>query len=193
MISSSKGWMDTSQRVKPGEPPPLMPTPPLTLEESLDLPDLERAMYYALYRTVGAQWNSRIMGKFETLTMGYRGTVRKCKFDGNVRKVAHVAWENWGDDLSDEAIPHAESIPHAALAAQLDSQQHEISSLRAELVAKADAWNAESLAAEQQAQEKVKAHDLRVSGAVDFLLSSGSGHSRSEALEAVRESLSLLP
>ena len=164
-----------------------MSPPPLALDQTLDLPDLERAVYYALYRGIGAQWNKSMMGKFETLTIGYRDMVRKCKADGNVRKIAHVAWENWFDDLSDE------STPHAALAAQLDYQQNEISSLRAELVAKADARNAESLAAEQQAQEKVKAHDLRISGAVDFLLSSGSGHSRSEALETVRESLPLLP
>ena len=75
----------------------------------------------------------------------------------------------------------------------MDSQQHETSSLRAEIAAQADARNAEALAAEQQAQEKVKAHELRVSGAVDFLLSSGSGHSRSEALKTARESLSRLP
>ena len=135
------------------------------------------------------------MGKFETLTMGYRDTVRKCKVDGNVRKIVHVAWENWGDNLSDEALPQDESspAPHAALAAQMDSQQHEISSLRAEIAAQVEARNAEALAAEQQAQEKVKAHELRVSGAVDFLMSSGSGHSRSEALETARESIPLLP
>ena len=165
-----------------------MPTPPLTLEESLDLPDLERAIYYALYHNVGAQWNKGIMGKFETLTMGYRDTVRKCKVDGNVRKIAQVAWENWGEDLSqDESIP----APHATLAEQMDSQQHEISSLRAEMAAQLQARNAEALAAEQQAQEKVKAHELRISGAVDFLMGSGSGHSRSEAIEAVRGSLAL--
>ena len=78
-----------------------------------------------------------------------------------------------------------------ALAAQMDSQQHEISSLRAEIDAQVEARNAEALAAEQQAQEKVKAHELRVSGAVDFLMGSGSGHSRSEAMEAVRGSLAL--
>ena len=73
----------------------------------------------------------------------------------------------------------------------MDSQQHEISSLRAEMAAQVEARNTEALAAEQQAQEKVKAQELRVSGAVDFLMSSGSGHSRSEAAEVVRESLSL--
>ena len=73
----------------------------------------------------------------------------------------------------------------------MDSQQHEISSLRAEMTAQAEARNAEALAAEQQAQEKVKAQELRVSGAVDFLMGSGSGHSRSEAIEAVRGSLAL--
>ena len=153
----------------------------------MDLPDLERAIYYALYRSVGAQWNKGVMGKFETMTMGYRGTVRRCKVEGNVRKIVHVAWENWGDQ--DESIP----APHAALAAQMDSQQHEISSLRAEIAAQVEARNAEALAAEQLAQEKVKARDLRISGALDFLLSAGSGHSRSNALETARESLSRLP
>ena len=80
---------------------------------------------------------------------------------------------------------------NAALAAQMDSQQYEISSLRAEIAAQVEARNAEALAAEQQAQEKMKAHELRISRAVDFLMGSGSGHSRSEAMEAVRESLSL--
>ena len=51
--------------------------------------------------------------------------------------------------------------------------------------------NAEAVAVEQAAIEKVKAQELRVSGAVDFLLNTGSGHSRAEAAEAVRESLSL--
>ena len=74
----------------------------------------------------------------------------------------------------------------------MDSQQQEISSLRAEMAAQAEARNAEALAAEQDALEKVKAQELRVSGAVDFLLKSGSVHSRSEAAEVVRESL-LLP
>ena len=51
--------------------------------------------------------------------MGYRDTVRQCKVDGNVRKIAQVAWENWGEDLpQDESIP----APHATLAAQMDSQ-----------------------------------------------------------------------
>ena len=140
------GWLDTSQRTQLGDPPPLMLTPPLTLEESLDLPDLERAIYYALYRNLGAQWNRGIMCKFETLTMGHRDTVRKCKVDVNVRKIAQVAWDNWGEDLpQDESIP----APHAALAAQMDSQQHEISSLRAEMAAQAEAQNAEAVAAEQ--------------------------------------------
>ena len=140
-------------------------------------------MYYALYRAIGTRWNPSIMGKFETLTIGYRDTVRKCKADGKVRKVANVAWEEQDDDLSGNT-PH-----HAALAAQLDSQRGEISSLRAEFAAQAEARNAEALAAEQQAQEKLKAHELRVSGAVDFLLSSGSEHSRNEALETVCEAL----
>jgi len=129
-----------------------------------------------------------VMGKFETLTMGYRDTVRQCKVDGNVRKIAQVAWENYGIDVS-----HDESsvVPHAALAAQMESQQLEISSLRAEMAAQEKARNAEAVAAEQAALEKVKAQELRVSGAVDFLLTTGSGHSRAEAVEAVRESLSL--
>ena len=188
IMARKQNWLNTSQRTQPGDPLPLLSPPPLTLEESLDLPELERAIYYALYRNVGAKWNRTIMGKFETLTVGYRDTVRKCKVDGNVRKIAQVAWENYGLDISrDESI----IAPHAALAAQMDSQQHEISSLRAEMAAQAEARNAEALAAEQQALEKVKAQELRVSGAVDFLLKSGSGHSRAEAAEAVRESLSL--
>ena len=73
----------------------------------------------------------------------------------------------------------------------MESQQLEISSLRAEMAAQADARNAEAVAAEQAALEKVKIQELRVSGAVDFLLKTGSGHSRVEAEEAVRESLSL--
>ena len=153
----------------------------------MDLSELERAIYYALYRNVGTKWNRVVMGKFETLTMGYRDTVRQCKVDGNVRKIAQVAWENYGiDDSHDESV-----APHAALAAQMESQQLEISSLRAEMAAQADARNAEAVAAEQAALEKVKAQELRVSGAVDFLLNTGSGHSRAEAAEAVRESLSL--
>jgi len=97
--------------------------------------------------------------------MGYCGTVRKCKIDGNVRKIAQVAWENYGVDISrDESI----IAPHAALAAQMDSQQQEFSSLRAEMASQAEARNAEAVAAEQQAQEKVKAQELRVSGAVFF-------------------------
>ena len=189
-MARKHNWLDTSQRTQPGDPPPLLSPPPLTLEESLDLPELERAIYYALYRSVGAKWNTVVVGKFETLTMmGYRDTVRKCKVDGNVRKIAHVAWENYDVDVSrDESI----IAPHAALAAQMDSQQQEISSLRAEIAAQAEARNAEALAAEQDALEKVKAQELRVSGAVDFLLKSGSGHSRIEAAEVVRESL-LLP
>ena len=180
-------WLDTSQRTKPGDPPPLLNPPPLALEESLDLSELERAIYYALYRNVGTKWNRGVMGKFEELTMGYRDTVRQCKVDGNVRKIAQVAWENYGiDDSHDESF-----APHAALAAQMESQQLEISSLRAEMAAQADARNAEAVAAEQAALEKVKAQELRVSGAVDFLLNTGSGHSRAEAAEAVRESLSL--
>ena len=179
-------WLDTTQRTKPGDPPPLFNPPPLTLEESFDLPEMERAIYYALYRHVGTKWNSVVMGKFETLTMGYRDTVRQCKVDGNVRKMAQVAWENYGID--DESIV---DTPHAALAAQMESQQLEISSLRAEMAAQADAKNAEAVAVEQAAIEKVKAQELRVSGAVDFLLNTGSGHSRAEAAEAVRESLSL--
>ena len=59
------------------------------------------------------------------------------------------------------------------------------------MAAQVEARNAEALAAEQQTQEKVKAHELRVSGAVDFLMGSGSGHSRSDAIEVVRGSLSL--
>ena len=74
----------------------------------------------------------------------------------------------------------------------MDYRQQETSSLRAEMAAQAEARNAEALAAEQQALGKDKAQELRVSGAVDFLLKSGSGHSRSEAAEVVRESL-LLP
>ena len=153
----------------------------------MDLSELERAMYYALYRNVGTKWNRGVMGKFEELTMGYRDTVRQCKVDGNVRKIAQVAWENYGiNDSHDESF-----APHAALAAQMESQQLEISSLRAEMAAQADARNAEAVAVEQAALEKVKAQELRVSGAVDFLLNTGSGHSRAEAAEAVRESLSL--
>ena len=188
-MARQKSWLDTSQRTKPGDPPPLRSPPPLTLEDSLDLPELERAIYYALYRNIGAQWNMRVMGKFETLTMGYRDTVRQCKVDGNVRKIAHVAWENYGINA-----PYDEScvvVPHAALAAQMESQQLEISSLRAEMAAQEKARNAEAVAAEQAALEKVKAQELRVSGAVDFLLTTGSGHSRAEAVKAVRESLSL--
>jgi len=177
-------WLDTTHRTKPGDPPPLLNPPPLTLEESFDLPEMERAIYYALYRHVGTKWNSVVMSKFETLTMGYRDTVRQCKVDGNVRKMAQVAWENFGID--DES-----SVDTPALAAQMESQQLEISSLRAEMAAQADAKNAEAVAAEQAAIEKVKAQELRVSGAVDFLLKTGSGHSRAEAAEAVRESLSL--
>ena len=123
-------WLDTTQRTKPGDPPPLLNPPPLTLEESFDLPEMERAIYYALYRNVGTKWNRVVMGKFETLTMGYRDTVRQCKVDGNVRKMAQVAWENYGID--DESIV---DTPHAALAAQMESQQLEISSLRAEMAA----------------------------------------------------------
>ena len=185
-MARQQKWLDTSQRTKPGDPPPLLNPPPLTLEESLDLSELERAIYYALYRNVGTKWNRVVMGKFETLTMGYRDTVRQCKVDGNVRKIAQVAWENYGID--DESIVYT---PHAALAAQMESQQLEISSLRAEMAAQADAKNAEAVAVEQAAIEKVKAQELRVSGAVDFLLNTGSGHSRAEAAEAVRESLSL--
>ena len=186
-MARQQKWLDTSQRTKPGDPPPLLHPPPLTLEESLDLPEMERAIYYALYRSVGTQWDRVVMGKFETLTMGYRDTVRQCKVDGNVRKIAQVAWENYGID-----DPDGESFaPHAALAAQLESQQLELSSLRSEMAAQTDARNAEAMAAEQAASEKVKAHELRVSGAVDFLMSTGSGHSRAEAAEAVRESLPL--
>ena len=126
------------------------------------------------------------MGKFETLTMGYRDTVRQCKADGNVRKIAQVAWENYEiDDLDDESF-----APHAAVAAQLESHKLELDSLRAEMAAQEDARNAKAVAAEQAASEKVKAHELRVSGAVDFLMNNGSGHSRAEAVEAVRGSLS---
>ena len=47
---------------------------------------------------------------------------------------------------------HDESFAlHAALAAQMESQQLEISSLRAEMAAQADARNAEAVAAEQAA------------------------------------------
>jgi len=196
IMARQKSWLDTSQRTKPGDPPPLLSPPPLTLEDSLDLPELERAIYYALYRKVGAKWNMRVMGKFETLTIGYRDTVRQCKADGNVRKIAHVAWENYGIDVPyDESsvVPHAQflPVPHAALAAQMESQQLEISSLRAEMAAQEKARNAEAVAAEQAALEKVKAQELRVSGAVDFLLTTGPGHSRAEAVTAVRESLSL--
>ena len=67
----------------------------------------------------------------------------------------------------------------------------EISSLRAEMAAQAKARNAEALAAEQDALEMVKAQELRVSGAVDFLMKSGSSHSRTDATAAVREALSL--
>ena len=155
----------------------------------MDLPELERAIYYALYRNMGTQWNRVVMGKFETMTIGYRDTVRQCKVDGNVRKIAQVAWENYGIGVShdDESIV----VPHAALAAQMEAQQLEISSLRAEMAAQAKARNAEALAAEQDALEMVKAQELRVSGAVDFLLKTGSGHSRAEGAEALRESLSL--
>jgi hypothetical protein len=73
----------------------------------------------------------------------------------------------------------------------MESQQQEIRSLRADMAAQADARNAEALAAQQVAQEKVKVQELRVSGAVDFLMKSGTGHSRAEAVEVVRESLSL--
>jgi hypothetical protein len=186
-MARQKKWLDTSHKTKPGDPPPLLNPPPLTLEESLDLTEMERAVYYALYRGVGSKWNRGVMGKFELLTMGYRDTVRQCKADGNVRKIAQVAWENYGvDDSGEESF-----APHAALAAQMGSQQLEISSLRAEMVAQAEARNAEAVAAEQAALEKVKAQELRVSGAVDFLMSQDSGHSRAEAIEAVRGSLSL--
>ena len=182
-------WLDTSQRTKPGDPPPLLNPPPLTLEESLGLPELERAIYYALYRNVGTQWNRVVMGKFETMTIGYRDTVRQCKVDGNVRKIAQVAWENYGIDVSHD--DESTVVPHAALAAQMEAQQAEISSLRAEMAAQAKARNAEALAAEQDALEMVKAQELRVSGAVDFLMKSGSSHSRTDATAAVREALSL--
>ena len=186
IMGRQKKWLDTSKRTKPGDPPPLLHPPPLSLEESLDLPEFERAVYYALYRGVGTQWNRVVMGKFETLTMGYRDTVRQCKADGNVRKIAQVAWENYEiDDLDDESF-----APHAAVAAQLESHKLELDSLRAEMAAQEDARNAKAMAAEQAASEKVKAHELRVSGAVDFLMNNGSGHSRAEAVEAVRGSLS---
>ena len=85
-----------------------------------------------------------------------------------------MAWENFGiNDSHDESV-----APHAALAAQMESQQMEISSLRDEIAAQANARNAEAMAAEQAAFEKVKAQELRVSGAVDFLLKSGSGPRR---------------
>ena len=156
----------------------------------MDLPGLERAIYYALYRNVGTKWNKTVMSKFESMTTNYRDTVRQCKVDGNVRKVAHVAWENWGV-VEAVACDEPPVAPHAALAAQMESQQQEIRSLRADMAAQADARNAEALAAQQVAQEKVKVQELRVSGAVDFLMKSGTGHSRAEAVEVVRESLSL--
>jgi hypothetical protein len=187
IMGRQKKWLDPSTRSKPGDPPPLLHPPPLSLEDSLDLPEFERAVYYALYRGVGTQWNKGVMGKFETLTMGYRDTVRQCKADGNVRKIAQVAWENYGiDDRDDESF-----APHAAMARQLESHKLELDALRAEMAAQEDARNAKAVAAEQAASEKVKAHELRVSGAVDFLMNNGSGHSRAEAVEAVRGSLSL--
>ena len=149
IMARQQKWLDTSQRTKPGDPPPLLNPPPLTLEESLDLPELERAIYYALYRNVGTKWNRVVMGKFETLTMGYRDTVRQCKVDGNVRKIAQVAWENYGIDVSHD--DESTGVPHAALAAQMEAQQLEISSLWAEMAAQVKARNAEALAAEQDA------------------------------------------
>jgi hypothetical protein len=187
IMGRQKKWLDPSKRSKPGDPPPLLHPPPLSLEDSLDLPEFERAVYYALYRGVGTQWNKGVMSKFEALTMGYRDTVRQCKADGNVRKIAQVAWENYGiDDRDDESF-----APHAAMARQLESHKLELDALRAEMAAQEDARNAKAVAAEQAASEKVKAHELRVSGAVDFLMNNGSGHSRAEAVEAVRGSLSL--